>query len=1079
MKVKFKIIALILLVITPFLFARNRYDNLAGSIQTFWNDMNGLPSDRLLDVIQDETGYIWLASYDGLIRFNGSSFTKFTKELHGFTGVSPRVFCVGDDNSLWIGTNASGLYKYKDGSFTHYGLEEGLPNLSVRSIKFDNKNTLWIGTAGGVAKLDPEGKITQIYHDGIQKSETVFFVLPVKDYILVGTNLPGLKIIKDEKMYKMDYLTEIQGYSFSSAFLDFDSSVWLGTNSGRIFNIGGKKLIKSYTFKSMDGMNINKFLRVKDGTMYVGTEHGIIRILQDYSEIFTEENGLPNNMVSGLFEDRESNLWISMEYGGLGKFTRRNFFDVTKGAYLPEENINSVLEDKDKNLWLGGDSGLSCIKSEKISKQRALQMDSVIDHLNGIRIRQIREEDDGTIYFSTYSDKGLVIFSKDGTITSLTKNDGLPNNKIRFSYRDSFGCLWVGTTAGPAIYHGGKMTTITQEQGLPNLFLLSAIQTEEGQIWLGTDGGGAVRISASFPNGNTNTLPELKVEEVVSKKNGLIGNIVFRITEDKAGNLWFCTSEGLSLCQDGVFYSAASALDITGQSVYNILCDSKGNLWIMLPNELLLVRSDSLTSAVIKSKLADGIIKFNKLDGLSGQPAANAWAHLNETDTLFVPTLKGVSVCDPSYDVFNRLPPPVVVENIFLDDKPLSGENKKINVPADTKRIVFKFAALSYTVPQRINFQYKLEGYDKEWITTEGPEREIGYTNLFPKNYTFKIRAKNNDGIINMNGAEIAFHKKPKFYQTVWFYLVVLLGLSGLIVTSVKLKIRNLEKRAKILDEKVKEKTKDLEIEKEKSDKLLKNTLPLFVIDELKQTGKSAPRLYPSVTIMFADLADFTEWSSRNSAEHVINSLNKMFTHFDNIIERYGCERIKTLGDGYMACCGLRGEEDHAQRIVSAAIEMLTLFDDKNTYGTGKGIHIGISSGPITGGIVGEQKYIFDIFGDTVNTAFRLESVTVPMGCTVSKNTAELIQGKFKLLERPDQELKGKGKVSCYYIAYKNNDNSQITDKEQIKNLYKELANAFSEKDYKQCKKLVAMFDKALLEPEQLLNIEKVEKIVK
>jgi len=1046
------------------------FDDLAGAVRTFWTDSNGLPSNTILDIVQDDIGYIWLASYDGLIRFDGLTFTKFTKAEYGFTGLSPRVLCKGNDGSLWIGTNASGLYNYKDKKFIHYGAESGLPNVSIRALKFDDNNRLWVGTAGGLAYLNDEGQFMALSSEVNSALGTISMILPVKDTIWVGSNRNGIKVIKNGTLMDTSYLSGTETEIFSAGYLDFDNSIWLGTVSGLMYHIKNEQIEKIYNFESMQSASVNGFVRLKNGTMFVATYKGLGRFTQNGYDLFSEKKGLPDKVVSALCQDREGNLWLAMKHAGVGKFSRAKFLDITKAAYLPQESINSVLEDTDGNIWSTNDNGITCLQDSEISQERKAMINSLISRMKGVRVRQVREEADGSLYFATYSDDALLIFRKNGEIKTITKKDGLPNNRVRFSYRDAQGFLWIGTTAGPALYLNGKIIKFPEEI-LPNTFILCALKDNKGKLWIGTDGGGVAKISVD--TSKTSDI-SFSLDNVYNNENGLDGNIIFRITEDNAGNLWFSTSAGLTLYKDGKFYSANNSIGYNDEQIFNVIPDAFGNVWVIAPQELMLVPLESLTQAVQEDRLSKDIIRYNKLDGITGQMVANSWLHLTSENKLFVPTSKGVSLCDPRYDVSNNLPPPVVIENIIIDEKSFEAIEEKFNVPATSKRISFKFTALSYTVPERVNFEYKLEGYDAKWVSC-GTKRDIAYTNLSPGSYTFKVRATNNDGIVNKNGFYVSFYKEAFFYQTIWFYVFLLLIIVGSVVLGVRLKIRSLHKKAEELNEIVKEKTKELAQEKEKSDSLLKNILPSSVIEELIATGKSKPRLYPAVTILFADLVNFTKWATDNSSEVVISKLNKIFTRFDEIMDEYGCERIKTLGDGYMACCGLRGENSHAEKLCKAAIEILKSLDKLNEEtGSSFQIKIAINSGAITGGIVGEHKYIFDVFGDVVNTTFRLEAATTPMGCTISNNTATLLKGAFPLYKRPERLLKGKGLCESYYLIYK--DISMKSNIDLVTNC-KQLVVYFKNKEYTQCRNLLPKIDVTLLEPEIAAKIAIIRKI--
>lgn len=1022
--VKKFVISLSLIVCACFnLCAEITFNRLDGAVKTFWSDTNGLPSNSILDVEQDEIGYIWLASYDGLMRFDGTTFTTINEKDYGFTGVSPRVL-TRNGNALWIGTNETGLYCYENSEFTEYKIDAGLPNLSIREIAFDKQNNLWVGTADGLAfisasDLENKAKLQPVLDENGNSFGIVSLILPVDNVVYVANKNYGLKKIVDGKMSNVVLKGGTTDYIFSSAFLDTDGIIWFGTSTGTILKVKDETIIDVINFPKLKGSAINAFVRTESSAMYVASDSGILNINANGMNFFGKESGLPDTIVSAFCQDFEGNLWIAFEHGGIAKFSHGRFIDLATAESIPATTCNSVLEDEYGNIWIANDDGIICIKSESVPATRSAHIDAFLKRIKGKRVRQIREEN-GDFYFATYSDDGLLILKKDGTIKSISKNQGLPNTLVRFSYRDNQNNLWVGTTAGPAILvdKTNEIITLTQDDGLPNLFILCVAETSNGNFWLGTDGGGAVFVKVG--DLKTQGKNAIKVQNVFTKENGLSGNVVFRVVLSPLGNLWFCTGEGLDLYRNEQFYNLRKSLNLEKQSVFNVMCDIEKNLWIVTAKTLVVLNeikaNELATNAHTKTV---GIRRYNSLDGLNGQLAANAWGHVSKSGRLFFPTQKGVAICDKKFYVTNKFPPPVVIESFFCDDKKIPINTNEVKVEAGTKRMTFNFAALSFTIPQRVSFEYMLEGYDKNWKSC-GTNREIAYTNLFPKNYTFKVRAINNDGIINEKGSMLNFSKEPFFYETAWFYLLVVIGIFALIRIFFRLRLRALQVRAEELDKKVKEKTHELAEEKEKSDKLLRNTLPIPVIDEIIQTGKFSPKMYPAASVLFSDIVNFTSWASEIPAEKVIEDLTKLFTVFDKIMDKHGCERIKTLGDGYMACCGMRGEADHAVRLVQAATEMLQALESEKANGKINSyfkIKIGIASGKITGGIVGERKYIFDIFGDVVNTAFRLQGISAPMTCTISAETADLVKNDFTLCKNEAQELKGKGLCTTYSIC--------------------------------------------------------------
>lgn len=220
---------------------------------------------------------------------------------------------------------------------------------------------------------------------------------------------------------------------------------------------------------------------------------------------------------------------------------------------------------------------------------------------------------------------------------------------------------------------------------------------------------------------------------------------------------------------------------------------------------------------------------------------------------------------------------------------------------------------------------------------------------------------------------------------------------------------------------KLRQSQKDIEKEQEKSESLLRNVLPQAVAKELKETGKSEPQKFSDVSILFSDFVQFTNQSSKLDPITIIEELNIMFTKFDEIMEENQCERIKTIGDAYLAVCGMPlPKKDHATRLTKAAVEMRSYLEEKNkSSNICWQIRIGIHSGEIVGGIVGKKKYIYDIFGDSVNIASRMESNSIPMAINISEDTYNQIKDEFTCTKRESIEVKGKGLTNMYYVENK------------------------------------------------------------
>lgn len=210
-----------------------------------------------------------------------------------------------------------------------------------------------------------------------------------------------------------------------------------------------------------------------------------------------------------------------------------------------------------------------------------------------------------------------------------------------------------------------------------------------------------------------------------------------------------------------------------------------------------------------------------------------------------------------------------------------------------------------------------------------------------------------------------------------------------------------------------------IKIEKCKADSLLMNVLPEKVANDLKETGKTVPELFTDVSVLFSDLVGFTKKSSELSAEELIRELNDLFTNFDHIMEQNQCERIKTIGDAYLAVCGMPEENDnHAVNMVNAALGMVAFVEQRNAKNQIKWeIRIGVHSGEVIGAVVGVKKYIYDVFGDTINMASRMESTSQPMKIQISADTYNLVRDQFKCEKREKIDIKGKGEMQTFFVT--------------------------------------------------------------
>ena len=338
-----------------------------------------------------------------------------------------------------------------------------------------------------------------------------------------------------------------------------------------------------------------------------------------------------------------------------------------------------------------------------------------------------------------------------------------------------------------------------------------------------------------------------------------------------------------------------------------------------------------------------------------------------------------------------------------------------------TKRIDIKYTGISFDAPERLIFSHMLTGFDDDY-TLPNSERVVSYTNLTPGKHSFIVYAINGNGLQSNNDEMMFFYQKPYLWQrpVFWIVLITILvgsGIAFFMIREHRIKMENIR-----LEALVQARTVDLEIEKDKSDKLLRSILPDKIADKLKEISgdKSFGEDFENVTLLFSDIVGFTKVSSGHKAQEIVKALNNLFSRFDERAKSMGVEKIKTIGDAYMAACGVPdANENHARIMIDFAKGMLEdLAAYNETADIQFQIRIGLNCGPVTAGVIGTHKFIYDVWGNTVNVASRMETAATPGGIRITEELKKQLKGQkgLKFSSAIECEVKGKGKMKTYEV---------------------------------------------------------------
>jgi len=512
-----------------------------------YNTSNGLCSDAINCSIIDKMGNLWLGSaFDGVIRYDGKTFTNFTKQ-NGLPSNEIRSIMEDKLGNIWLGTNGGGLSRYDGKSFTNFSTAQGLGNNSVLAILEDKSGDIWLGTSGGISRYNSQTnriKYGKLFKNFIMFQNNIVsdIIEDKKGNLWFASDRSGVAKYDGKRFSNYTNAHGLSSNSIRCIYEDKSGAIWFGSYNGvsrykpQPDSIFQPKSIANYTVEQgLVDNRVKKIMEDKMGILWFATAGG----LSSYNPMsagdkgvmfsnFTSAQGLANNSVSSISVDKSNNLWFGTNGSGVSRFEGNALKNFTTSQGLGNNKIRSIMQDKSRNLWFGGGyGGASCyngISFTNYSKDQGISISNAVF--------SIIEDKKGNLWFGTYN-KGVSRY--DGKcFTNYSKAQGLVHDVVLCMIEDKKGNLWFGTSGGGiSCYNGKFFTNYNIEQGLVNNIILCITEDKKGNIWFGTyQGGVSCYDGKSFINYTT--------------AQGLPSNVISSITEDKMGNLWFSGDNGLA-----------------------------------------------------------------------------------------------------------------------------------------------------------------------------------------------------------------------------------------------------------------------------------------------------------------------------------------------------------------------------------------------------------------------------------------------------------------------------------------------------------------------------------------------------
>lgn len=758
-----------------------------------WTTRDGLPHNQVNAIAQTPDGYLWLGTWEGLVRYNGLEFHVFDRRnTPALQDNGIRAIRIAADGALVLSTSRGGVTIHRGNTWRTLTTADGLAQDEVMDAVEDRKGRLWVATeSAGITRIDG-GKARQFTQGSGLPSSVMFGLLLDRDDSVWAATAEGLVHLVDDRTTLYGAAAGLPDAPVFRLLQTADGQLYVGTETGAYRRVG-ERFVPLSELLPADG--VPSLALDASGAMWVGTvNHGLLRLTDNSVEQFSSQRGLPNNRVAALFVDREGSLWAGTN-AGLLRLRDAPFSTYNTEHGLSDDYVRALAESRDGSIWIGTSRGLN--------RWRGGKLDGVFtsaDGLPGDSILSLLETADGSLWAGTYV-SGLMRLRDGRVIEHFDTRSGMPgSNQVRALAQAPDGTLWIGTSRGLVQLRDGKFRRFGVADGLPREFILSLHIAKDGTLWVGTANGAAQVIR--------DRIVPLDLHAMNSAQD------VFDFHEDIDGTLWIATDRGLVRHRAGRNHVIGLAQGLPVDTLFQVIDDRAGGLWLTSNRGVMRIDRKEAEAVLDGRRPRLDVDHFGEADGLASSQCnggSGPAALRDHRGNIWVATAKGAATVNPSVlHSYQRQQPSVVIEQLLVDDRAVLPQPKLV-LPAGTRKLEFHYAGLSFQMPRLIRYRYRLEGVDDHWVE-RGNQRFAQYTNLKPGQYRFVVSAAA-PGLgqgWNPDSTVVQIEIPPHLWQQVWFLPLCALALLLLAFGFYRWRIGQLDRRATQLAALVDTRTQDL-----------------------------------------------------------------------------------------------------------------------------------------------------------------------------------------------------------------------------------------------------------------------------